>query len=244
MTTRRPTPATVAAEIRQLLRDGGSIEHAKGVQWFFKEEVKSHGWYTAKLRSVAVRFRRRIRKELGIGFLLNVADKLFAGQILEEKIFAVFLLKKLTAEFGDVEFQLFESWLLRISSWADHDALVHYLIAPMVVAKSDRTRRIFRWAKSSDRWHRRAACVALIQGTRRKMFCSEIERLSNLLLSDEDDMVQKGLGWLLRETAKADAKRTVPYLMSIRKRAPRLVLRTACETLPVETRKNILAKPV
>jgi 3-methyladenine DNA glycosylase AlkD len=76
------------------------------------------------------------------------------------------------------------------------------------------------------------------------MFFSEIRRLSDLLLSDEDDMVQKGLGWLLRETAKADAKRTVPYLMSIREQAPRLVLRTACETLPPGVRNKILAKPV
>jgi 3-methyladenine DNA glycosylase AlkD len=242
MTTRKPSPATIAAEIRNVLRDGGSAEHAKGVQWFFKEEIKSHGWYTAKLRSVAVRFRRRIRKELGLDFLLQVADKLFAGQILEEKIFAVFLLEKQTKEFGDAEFRLFESWLSRISSWADHDALVHYLIAPMIVAQPDRVGRVFRWAKSSGRWHRRAACVALIQGTRRKMFFPEIRRLSNLLLSDEDDMVQKGLGWLLRETAKADAKRTVPYLMSIRERTPRLVLRTACETLPAGVRKEVLAK--
>jgi 3-methyladenine DNA glycosylase AlkD len=85
--------------------------------------------------------------------------------------------------------------------------------------------------------------VALIQGTRRKLFFVDIKRLSNFLLSDEDDMVRKGLGWLLRETAKADAKRTAPYLMSIRQRAPRLVLRTACETLPVDVRKKILAKP-
>src|SRR5947209_5541984 len=35
-----------------------------------------------------------------------------------------------------------------------------------------------------------------------------------------------------RPTAKADPKRTIPYLMRIRKNAPRLVLRTACETLP------------
>jgi 3-methyladenine DNA glycosylase AlkD len=156
----------------------------------------------------------------------------------------VFLLEKLTDEFGDSEFRLFESWLPRVSSWADHDGLVHYLIAPMVAAKPARTSRVFRWAKSPSRWHRRAACVALIQGTRRKMFLPEIKHLSNLLLSDEDDMVQKGLGWLLRETAKADAKRTVPYLISIRQRAPRLVLRTACETLPASVQKKILAKPV
>ncbi len=243
MTTRKPTPATIADEIRHLLGREGSAEHAAGVQWFFKDEIKSHGWYTAKLRSVAVRFRHKIRQECGIEFLLQVADQLFVGRILEEKVFAVFLLEKLTKEFGDAEFSLFESWLSRISSWADHDGLAHYLIAAMVAAKPSRSHRVFRWAKSPDRWHRRAACVALIQGTRRKMFFVEIKRLSNLLLSDEDDMVQKGLGWLLRETAKADAKRTVPYLMSIRERAPRLVLRTACETLPASVRKKILAKP-
>jgi 3-methyladenine DNA glycosylase AlkD len=230
MTTRKPTPATIAAEIRHLLGREGSAEHAAGVQWFFK------------LRSAAVRFRRRIRQEFGIDFLLQVADKLFVGRVLEEKVFAVFLLEKLTEEFGDAEFRLFESWLPRISSWADHDGLVHYLIAPMAAAKPSRSRRVFLWAKSPNRWHRRAACVALIQGTRRKMFFAEIKRLSTLLLSDDDDMVQKGLGWLLRETAKADAKRTVPYLMSIRQRAPRLVLRTACETLPADTKRTILAK--
>jgi 3-methyladenine DNA glycosylase AlkD len=241
MTTRKPSPATIATEIRQLLRDGGSVEHAKGVQWFFKEEIKSCGWYTVRLRSVAVGYRKKIRSELGINFLLRVADELFTGSVLDEKTFAVFLLEKLTDDFGDVEFRLFESWLPRISSWADHDGLVHYLIGPMVAAKPDRASRVFRWAKSRNRWHRRAACVALIQGTRQKMFFPEIKRLSDLLLSDEDDMVQKGLGWLLRETAKADAKRTVPYLMKIRERAPRLVLRTACETLPGGARKKILA---
>jgi 3-methyladenine DNA glycosylase AlkD len=240
--TAKPSPETIAAEIRHLLRKGGSADHAAGVQWFFKDEIKSHGWYTAKLRSEAVRFRRSIRKEFGLDFLLQVADELFSGWVLEEKVFAVFLLEKLTDEFGDADFRLFESWLPRISSWADHDGLVHYLIAPMVATKPERTARVFRWAKSRDRWHRRAACVALIKGTRRKMFFPEIKRLSDLLLSDPDDMVQKGLGWLLRETAKADAKRTVPYLMSIRERAPRLVLRTACETLPATTRKRILTK--
>jgi 3-methyladenine DNA glycosylase AlkD len=243
MTARKPSPTNIAAEIRYLLRDEGSVEHAKGVQWFFKDEIKSHGWYAAKLRSTAVRFCHRILEEFGLDFLVQVADKLFAGRVLEEKVFAVFLLEGLTGEFGDAEFRLFESWLDRISSWADHDGLVHYLIAPMAAAKPDRTARVFRWAKSRNRWHRRAACVALIQGTRRKLFFPEIKRLSNLLLSDEDDMVQKGLGWLLRETAKADANRTVPYLISIRERVPRLVLRTACETLPAGVRKKILAKP-
>ena len=88
---KRQTPRRTAAQIRRLLKDGGSAEHTKGVQWFFKEEIKSHGWYTASLRKAAVAARREIRKELGLDFLLKVADQLFRGSVLEEKVFAVFL---------------------------------------------------------------------------------------------------------------------------------------------------------
>ena len=233
--------AAIATDIRSILKDGGSAQHASGVQWFFKDEIKSHGWYTAELRRAVRRCRREILREHDLEFLVSVADELFSGSVLEEKAAAVFLLEKMDAQFGDREFRMFESWLDRISSWADHDGLVHYLIAPMVAAKPARVKNVFRWAKSRDRWHRRAACVALIRGARATMFFPEIVKLSDSLLADDDDMVQKGLGWLLRETAKFDAKRTVPYLMKIRGRAPRLVLRTACETLPGSVKRRILA---
>src|SRR5579885_2676782 len=194
---RRITPNYIAAHIRRVLRDGGSAPHAAEVQRFFKEEIKSRGWNTAELRKVAVRFRRTIVKELGLSFLVKVADELFSGEFLEEKIFAVLLLQAVTKQLGETEFKLFESWLDHISSWGDHDALVHYLIAPMITAQPARARNVFRWAKSANRWHRRAACVALIQGTRKKLFFAQVKRLSNMLLADDDDMVKKGLGWLL-----------------------------------------------
>jgi len=241
MPRRKLTPNYIAAHIRRVLKDGGSAPHSEEVQWFFKEEVKSRGWYTAELRKVAVRFRRTIVREQGMDFLIQVADKLFSGGMLEEKVFAVFLLEKQTKSFSDKEFRLFASWLDRVSSWADHDALAHYLLAPMVYADPARCRDVFRWAKSRNRWRRRAACVALIRGAREMQFFPEIVRLSNQLLGDQDDMVQKGLGWLLREMAKADPKRTVPYLMKIRARVPRLVLRTACETLNLAARRRVLA---
>ena len=240
MPKRNLIPAYIAAHIRRVLKDGGSTAHAEGVQWFFKEVVQSRGWYTAELRKVAVRFRRTLLREKGPAFLLEVADKLFRGRVLEEKIFAVFLLEKMAGEFRDAEFRRFEGWLGRVSTWADHDALVHYLIDPMMVAKPERSAGVFRWAKSRNRWCRRAAAVALIGGARRGMFRREIERLSKVLLSDEDDMVQKGLGWLLREWAKKSPGQAVPYLMKVRTRTPRRVLRTACEKLTAAERKKVL----
>jgi len=236
----KTSSSEIASQIRCSLKSGGSSEHAAGLQWFFQEEIKSRGWYTADLRREARRVRRAIMKQYGLDFLVKVADELFAGSVLEEKVAAVFLLEKLDADFGDREFKLFDTWIDRITSWADHDALVHDLISPLVVAQPARAKAARRWAKSRNRWRRRAACVALIRAARVKMLFPEITRLADFLLTDEDDMVQKGLGWLLRETAKYDARRTVPYLIKVRGRAPRLVLRTACETLPRGAHQRIL----
>src|SRR3989442_2283127 len=154
MSERKVTPAKTAPEIRNILKREGSSEHAKGVQWFFKEEIKSHGWYTADLRRMALRFRRSIGKERGLEFLTQVADKLFAGRTLEDKIVAVFLLERSIASLDVERFALFESWIGRISSWADHDALIHYLIAPMIASKPTRVHKVFDSAQSPDRLHR------------------------------------------------------------------------------------------
>ena len=238
------SPAFIAKHIRGVLKDGGSAPHTIEVQRFFKHEVKSRGWYTAELRKVAVRFRRTIIAENGMPFLLAVADQLFQGDVLEEKAFAVMLLEGMTGEFGNREFKLFESWLDRIGSWADHDGLVHYLIGPMIAANDKYLARPLVWAKKRGTWHRRAAAVSLIHSTRQHKNFRQIRRVTEILLPSDDDMVQKGLGWLLREAAKANPDETVRYLMTIRDHTPRLVLRTACETLPVEKRERVLKAKV
>jgi 3-methyladenine DNA glycosylase AlkD len=238
----KKTPSYIAKHIRAVIKDGGSAPHTEEVQRFFKHEVKSRGWYTGELRKLAVRFRRTIIAKNGQPFLLQVADQLFRGEILEEKILAVVMLQGIVDGFGKPEFKLFESWLNRVTTWADHDALVHYLIGHMIAADAAFLSRPRRWAKAPKRWHQRAAAVSLIHSTRQHKNFGDIQRIAEMLLTSDDDMVQKGLGWLLREAAKANPQQTVRYLMTIRDRTPRLVLRTACETLPADTRARVLAR--
>ncbi len=210
------TPAYIAQHIRRVLINGGSAPHTEEVQRFFKHEVKSRGWYTAEMRKVAKRFRRTILAEQGLSFLIQVSDQLFRGEVLEEKIFAVMLLEGLTDQFGPRDFKLLESWIDRISSWADHDSLVQYLIGPMVAADSKYMPRTSVWARKRSRWHQRAAAVSLIHSTRQHKNFEHIQRITEMLLPSDDDMVQKGVGWLLREATKANRDQTVPYLMTLR----------------------------
>lgn len=92
-----------------------------------------------------------------------------------------------------------------------------------------------------NRWQRRAAAAVLIPAARQGLYAKEIFRLCNRLLADEDDMVQKAVGWLLKESTKKKRPAVVSYLVRLRARAPRLVLRYACENLPAGDRRRTLA---
>ena len=160
-------PSVVRAIVAHL-KAHGSPEHAAGVQWFFKEAVQSHGWYTADLRRYARALHTQLAGEPAL--LLDVAERLFASPVLEEKALAVTMLEPSLRRFGNAEFRRFEAWLGAVVSWADHDALAMYLIGPMLVADPRRVRRPLRWAASPSRWRRRAAAVSLIHGIRRGLF--------------------------------------------------------------------------
>ena len=238
-----PTPRSTDAVVRDIcrhLKDHGSAEHAAGAQRYFKEQVRCHGWYTADLR----RYARALHKGLGgdQARLLDVAESLFARSVLEEKATAVCMVQPSLRHFGNPEFRRFERWLDAVASWADHDALAMYLLGPMIEAEPSRVERPVTWAASPNRWRRRAAAVSLIHGIRRGAFAREATAITMQLLFDRDDMVQKGLGWLLREWAKYHPAEAVPVLLRIRGTAPRLVLRTGCEKLGATDRRLILGR--
>jgi 3-methyladenine DNA glycosylase AlkD len=239
-TATSPSPGRIGREIRQALAAGGSPGVAASSQRFFREPVQAYGWKTASLRRFVHERRRALIKDQGIEFLVEVADELFRPGFNEAKTSAIFLLEQSAAKLGDSEFRLFESWLERIENWSDHDGLTMYLLGPMMAAKPQRASRAKEWAGSRNFWKRRAAAVTLIRGLRRDMFWGEAQQVAQMLLRDEDVMVQKGLGWMLREAAKANGAKTIPFLLSIRERTSRLVLRTACETLRSQDKNKVL----
>ncbi len=230
----------IADHLRTVLKNGASAPHTAEVQRFFKNEIQSRGWYTDELRKLARRFSRVVANDAGIDYLFDVCDNLFRGRVLEEKVLAVLMLEDKVDDLTEAHFKRLIAWLDRVSTWADHDALASYLLGPLMVLNPKRSAHALRWMKSKKKWHRRAAAVSLIRGVRKQMFARETKAVTAALLNDKDLMVQKGLGWLLREQAKYDRDRALPSLRSIRKKAPRLVLRTACETLSPDLRQEIL----
>ena len=191
---------------------------------------------------LARRFTRVIRGQEGLDYLVAVADDCSTETCWRKRSWPCCCWSPAWATAWRGTFGLFDEWLDRVGNWAEDDTLVQSLIGPLIVADPRRLRRVFVWSRSQNRWRRRAAAVALLRGTNQGLFWDEVQRMTHALLDDEDDMVRKGLAWLLREAARYDAKRTLPLLMEIREQAPRAVLRTACERLTPAQKKKVLAR--
>jgi len=230
----------LVGNVDAILRRRASPAIAKAMQRFFTESVDAYGWRTDDVRRLARQVRRELVAAGEVELLLPLAEKLFALPKSEHWSLGVFLLEGRTRQFDEAEFRRLEGWLPRLRNWSDCDALSIYLLGPMIVAEPTRVRRVFRWARSRNRWQRRAAAASLVPAARRRLCRREIVRLAELLLEDDDEMVQKGIGWLLREAGKARLPGVVGFLLRVKRRAPRLVLRTACEKLPSAQRRRIL----
>lgn len=172
---------------------------------------------------------------------MRFAEKLLASRWVEDKAAAVYAVSSFVRRFGAGEFRRSARWLRYVDNWATCDALTTYVLGPQLVADKNRLRAVFRWARSGNRWHRRAAAASLIPAARRGVHAEEIFRLARKLYRDPDEMVQKAVGWLLKEACKRQRPAVVRFLLTIKRDAPRLVLRYASEKLPARERQRVLA---
>jgi len=72
------------------------------------------------------------------------------------------------------------------------------------------------------------------------LFLNEIFEISDILLMDRDDMVQKGYGWMLKEASKKHQVEVFDYVMRWKAKMPRTALRYAIEKMPVEMRRKAM----
>ena len=64
------------------------------------------------------------------------------------------------------------------------------------------------------------------------------------LLKDEDDLVQKGYGWALKEASKPHQKEVFNFVMKHRGKMPRTALRYAIELMPKSLKQKAMAKNI
>ena len=204
-------------------------EFAAGVRKFFREPVDPWGVRSADLKQVEKIVARHLRP-------MTPADRnrycsvLWEGGKLEEGALVCHVYRAFSRDFGSGEFRLFERWLDRyVRNWAHCDGLSSWLIAGCLANDPSLKPRVEAWTGARNRWKRRAAAVSFLQEAKAGRSAGEIFRVAVTLANDPDEMVQKGVGWLLKETYPKRPDAVVSFLEE--SRPPRLVVRYAAEKM-------------
>lgn len=232
--------AELAEWVRAELRAAVDEEFRRGQYRFFKEEVKNYGVRGDEVKRIASELYRRV-KPWSATDRFKLCDALWQNGTLEEGVVAIYLCRRFQREYGAAEFKLFARWIDRyVHNWAHTDGVSSWLLAASIANAPELIEQLPAWTASRNRWKRRAAAVALLQEGKKGRHTESIFQIAALLMEDPDDMVQKGVGWLLKETYPKRPRETVTFLTQWKDRTTRLVLRYAAEKMTVNDKAKVL----
>ena len=98
---------------------------------------------------------------------------------------------------------------------------------------------LFRLAESENLWERRISIMSTFHFIKQHKF-SETLKISEMLLSDKQDLIHKATGWMLREIGKRNLAEIRNQLEAIDQKMPRTMLRYAIEKFPEQKRQRYL----
>jgi 3-methyladenine DNA glycosylase AlkD len=229
-------------DLRTRLRSLGRDETRASLDRFFTPEQRPHSYGVAspEVKKLAQEIYRQIKP-------WPVADRdrfcvaLWESEMNEEGALVCYVYRRFAKTCGAREFRMFTRWLDRyVDNWGLTDGVSLWLLGASIANDPSLIGKLDPWTRSKNRWKRRAAAVSLVPSAKCGLHTREIFRIAQPLIPDDDDMVRKGVGWLLKETYPKKSAETIRFLLPWRERAPRLILRYAAEKMTAEDRVRIL----
>jgi 3-methyladenine DNA glycosylase AlkD len=232
----------IVAKVRsELMKNSDEITKRSALN-FFKEEVKVYGIKSAVVSRISKEYFKEI-KGVGKAGIFNFCEKFWESGYLEESFIACNWSYFVNKEYNIDDFIIFERWVKDyISNWASCDTFCNHTVGTLVEKYPDRLEDLKSWARSDNRWVRRASAVSLIVPARKGMFLQDIFDISGILLKDSDDMVQKGYGWMLKVASQVHQKEVFDYVMKNKAIMPRTALRYAIEKMPSGLKARAMEK--
>jgi 3-methyladenine DNA glycosylase AlkD len=227
--------------LRRRLRQVRDPKFRDSIRRFFKEPVRALGVRAADVRKIASAAAKEYRRaRLDLEEILRIADKLWKYGALEERALAVAIVSRFRRHLEPRHWKDFDGWVGSLTNWGDTDGLCTQILAPLIEKEPLLARRLSSWARSRNRWRRRAAAVALVPLARRGRHHDDAFAICRRLATDRDDMVMKGIGWLLKEVARTQPRAVVTFLSADLDRFAPMTVRYACEAMPARLRSQLM----
>ncbi|MCB9799110.1 DNA alkylation repair protein [Candidatus Nomurabacteria bacterium] len=228
------------AQVRSQLRSLSSTHKQNRQQIFSKDPIKSFGVAVPQVRTIAKESFAHI-KHLSKSEIFSICETLADGGRQEEILISFDWALRLKKEYEPSDISRFEKWLKKyVSNWALCDDLCTRNIGYLIFRFPEVIPKVVQWSQGKNKWLRRASAVSFIYAARRGQAFDDIILVSNALLSDSEDMVQKGYGWALKEASKCFAEEVYDYLAIHTQDMPRTAFRYALEKLPQNWKSELM----
>jgi len=232
----------ILTQIRIDLKANFDEKTKNSAKHFFKEVITLYGVKTATVGKIAKKYWPQM-KTLSKNEIFALSEELFSSGYMEEQFIACDWLPRIVNSFERSDLVVFKSWIeLYVDNWAKCDTFCNHTVGDFMMKFPDCVGELKVWAKSSNRWLKRAAAVSLIVPAKKGMFLKEAFEISDILLTDTDDMVQKGYGWLLKAETEKHPKEVLAYVVKNKAVMPRTALRYAIEKLSKEQKLQAMEK--
>lgn len=232
----------IVARIREDLALSVDEKTKTSFSRFFKEEVHCYGVRSALVGRIAKDYFKEIKSE-SKKTVFDLCEELFRSDYCEDAFIAAEWAYQVRGAYSEDDFFTFEHWIEDyVNNWAKCDTLCNHAVGSFIEKFPAYVANLKAWALSDNRWVRRAAAVTLILPARKGNFLNEVFEISDLLLKDRDDLVQKGYGWMLKEASKAHQQEVFDYVMKNKKEMPRTALRYSIEKMPPDLRARAMGK--
>jgi 3-methyladenine DNA glycosylase AlkD len=232
----------ILLDLKKELKSNADEHTKKTAQRFFKEKIKAYGIKTALVEKISKKYFKLI-EELDKEEIFDLCEKLFASGYIEESFVACNWSYKMADIFEEKDWQILEHWLKKyVNNWATCDTFCNHTMGAFVERYPKYLAKLQKWAKSKNRWVKRAAAVTLIIPAKKGKFLKEVFVIADILLLDNDDLVQKGYGWMLKVASKEHQKEVFKYVMQRKAQMPRTALRYAIEKMPKELKVQAMKK--
>lgn len=234
----------LALEVKKALKSRADQKTIDASQRFFKagEKARVHGVKAAEVRKIAREYYQKIKNESKTD-VFELCEELWKSAYLEEAVIACVWSESQQKNYAPSDFQIFQRWVDQyVDNWAACDTLCNHTIGTFIMMYPEYLQELKKWAKSSNRWARRAAAVTLIVPARKGMFLEDIFKIADILLTDSDHMVQKGYGWMLKAASQVHEKEVFAFVITNKAMMPRTALRYAIEKMSVQRRVEAMQK--
>ena len=124
-----------------------------------------------------------------------------------------------------------------INGWDLVDCSAHLILGPWLMRRDKKILQTL--ARSTSLWERRIAIMTTFHFIRQQKFTPTL-KIAKLLLKNEEDLVHKAVGWMLREVGNRDRAVEERFLQQHYRNMPRTMLRYAIEKFPQTLRKKYL----